>query len=114
MKELIQLTEIAIKNGFKLIKENGNKNHIYLYCHLAGKGREVVPDNLKKRNRKSKKTGKLFPFSTKLLDCPFRISYIQNEKTKVFEWNDKKNNLDHNHNLDFKGISKKQRQLLSN
>ena len=56
MKELIQLTdEIAIKNGFKLIKENGNKNHIYLYCHLAGKGREVVPDNLKKRNRKSKK-----------------------------------------------------------
>ena len=34
MKELIQLTdEIAIKNGFKLIKENGNKNHIYLYRH---------------------------------------------------------------------------------
>ena len=42
-----------------------------------------------------------------MLDCPFRLSYILDDKTNDYMINSKKSHFDHNHELDYEGISKR-------
>ena len=61
LEELTNFLDIiAIKNKFQIIKKNGDKDYVYLYCHKSGGGR-CIAEELKKRNNNSHKTSKGFP-----------------------------------------------------
>ena len=46
------------------------------------------------------------------LDCPFKISYIYDEKKEMYSFNSKKSHFTHNHKLDYKGLTNKDKEFV--
>jgi len=56
LEELMDsLDTIAVQNKFQIIKKNGDKEYVYLFCHKSGKGKGI-PGEQKKRQNNSQKT----------------------------------------------------------
>ena len=111
-QNLLQLTlevdSIALAYGFKVKKSNGDKAYIYLSCSKSGNPPPEKSD--KQRNRVSEKTSKSFFNILLFTDCPFKITYKWNNVAKQYEFHSKKANLQHNHLLDIKSLTKKQKE----